>query len=408
MRLLYCAPLIAAVPGIAFAEPLSFDAALRQAALAPSLMARTLDVESRQATRVSAGQLPDPKLGVDVDNFPVSGPPAFSLSEDSMTMARVGIQQDVPNLAKRHARQGRADADVTAAQAGRVVEARRVKVATASAWIDLAYAERRLAAINSILAKLRSLTSASTSSVTSGAARPAQALDIRQAIAALQDRRSEIAAEVTRAKAVLSRWTGDSNPEIAGAVPDFTVSPSALRAALATHPDIGAVAARSRQADADVALARAEKRPDWSFDVAYQRRDPRYGDMVSLEVTIGLPLFSGRRQDPMIAASTMAAGAALADQEAMRRTLASDLDAGLADHVMHHEQWMRSRDTLLPLARQKAELETASYSAGRAGLLDVIQARAMLADTELQTLDREAAVVRDATRLVLTYGSDDQ
>jgi hypothetical protein len=32
----------------------------------------------------------------------------------------------------------------------------------------------------------------------------------------------------------------------------------------------------------------------------------------------------------------------------------------------------------------------------------------MLADTQLQTLDREAEVARDAARLVLTYGDDDK
>src|SRR3546814_4244883 len=63
-------------------------------------------------------------------------------------------------------------------------------------------------------------------------------------------------------------------------------------------------------------------------------------------------------------------------------------------------------DTLLPLARQKVDLETASYSAGRAGLLDVIQAQTMLANSEIETLDREALVARDGARLVLTYGSD--
>jgi cobalt-zinc-cadmium efflux system outer membrane protein len=73
---------------------------------------------------------------------------------------------------------------------------------------------------------------------------------------------------------------------------------------------------------------------------------------------------------------------------------------------MHHEQWVRARDTLLPLARQEAELETASYAAGRAGLLDVIEAEASLARTELDTLDREAALVRDEARLALTYGDD--
>src|SRR3546814_19488456 len=99
--------------------------------------------------------------------------------------------------------------------------------------------------------------------------------------------------------------------------------------------------------------------------------------MVSAGVTMSLPMFTRNRQVPMIGASSATAAAALAEQEDMRRALAADLEAGIADHVMHHEQWMRARDTLLPLARKKADLETASYSAGRAGLLDVIQAQSM-------------------------------
>ncbi|ARS26959.1 TolC family protein [Sphingomonas sp. KC8] len=409
MRYLFYAPLLVALPHIALAEPLSFDEAVDLAATqAPSLRARTLAIQSRQSAAIAAGELPDPKLGFGLDNFPISGPPAGSFSEDSMTMARVGIAQDVPNLAKRHARTGRAQADVAVAEAANLSEARRVRVATALAWIDLAYADRRMAAVDATITRLGALTSASTSSVASGSARPAQALDIRQAIASLEDRRSEVAAEVARARATLSRWTGDPDPAIEGGVPAFAIDPAALRRAIGAHPDLGAATARTRQAEADVTLARAEKRPDWGFDVAYQRRAERYGDMVSAGVTISLPLFAKKRQEPMIVASVATAGAALAEQEDMRRSLAADLEAGLADHVMHHEQWMRSKDTLLPLARHKADLETASYSAGRAGLLDVIQAQSTLADTELQTLDREGLVVRDAARLVLTYGGEDQ
>lgn len=407
MRFLIYAPLLAVIPSVAAAEPLSFDETVDRATeQAPSLRARALDIQARQSAAIAATQLPDPKLGVGLDNFPISGPPAGSFAEDSMTMARIGIAQEVPNLAKRHARAGRASADVTAAEANRLSEARRVKVAAALAWIDLAYAERRLAALDAIVARLGSLASASASSIASGSARPAQALDIRQGLAGLEDRRSEISADVARARSALSRWTGDPDPKIEGQPPDFQIDPANLRAAVAKHPDLDAASARTRQAEADIGLARAEKRPDWGFDLAYQRRADRYGDMVSAGVTISLPLFARKRQDPMIAASTASAGAALAEQEDMRRALTADLETGLADHVMHHEQWVRSRETLLPLARDKADLEVASYSAGRAGLLDVIQAQSMLADTELQALDREATVARDAARLVLTFGGE--
>lgn len=404
----FVALLFAVMPGLAFAQPLTFEDALSRAETAPSVQARSLDVEARRSAAIAAGRLPDPRLGVGLDSFPVSGPSAFTYAGDGMTMARVGISQDVPNAAKRHAQQGRAQADVAAAEASGFAEARRVKVATALAWIDLYYAERRLAVIDAVIAQQNGLADAAHSGVASGSARPAQTLDVRQAIAALEDKRSEAAADAARARSALARWTGDANPEVTGTVPDFAINPTALREAVGQHPDLNAAMARTRQAEADVIAARATKRPDWSFDVAYQRRADRYGDMVSAGVTISLPLFAGKRQDPMIAASSASASAALAEQEDMRRALAADLQAGIADHVMHREQWVRSRDDLLPLARQKADLETASYSAGRAGLIDVIQAQTLLANTEIETLDREALVARDGARLVLTYGSDRQ
>lgn len=409
MRTLFLAVPLLALPTPALAGPLRFEEALARAeAQAPSLRAKGLEVDARRSALPAAGQLPDPKLGLGIDNFPVSGPPAGSFVEDSMTMARVGISQDVPNAAKRHARTSRARTDVEAAEATLLSERRRVEVATALAWIDLAYAERRLAALDGILSKLTPLPSAAKSGVASGTARPAQTLQVRQALAVLEDRRSELAAAVARQRAILSRWTGEPAPEVVGNIPALTIDAAALRAAITTHPDLGAAGARVAQAEADVGIARADKRPDWGFDVAYQRRADRYGDMVSAGVTVSLPLFAKRRQDPMIAASAATAAAALAEQEDMRRSLLADLEAGLADHAMHHEQWMRARDTLLPLARSRANLETASYAAGRAGLLDVIEAQTMLADSELQLLDREAEFARDAVRLVLTFGGNSE
>lgn len=407
MRILMIAPLIAALPCTALAGPLTFAEALSRAqAEAPSLRARALDVEARRSSATSAGQLPDPRLGVGLDNYPISGPPAFSLNRDDMTMARIGISQDVPNAAKRRARTGRAQADIKVAEADAGAEVRRVRVATALAWIDLAYAERRLAAIDRALSERAQYVSPAASSVASGSARPAQTLDIRQAVAVLEDRRSEVAAEVARARATLSRWTGDPQPEIEGLLPEFAIDADRLRVALERHPDLAAAMARAGAAAAEVGVARAERRPDWGFELAYQKRGSGYGDMVSLGATMSLPLFARKRQDPKIDAAVADEGAVLAQREDLRRALAADLEAGLADHLMHHEQWLRTQNMLLPLARQRVDLETLSYSAGRATLIDLIQAQTSFADAALQALDREATVARDAARLVLTYGED--
>lgn len=383
----------------------SLDAA---AANAPALRAAALQVEAAKASAKAAGALPDPKLALGLDNVPVSGPPAGRFGADEMTMGRVGFSQDMPSAAKRRARIGRAQADIVAADAEGAVEARQVRVATALAWIELLYAQRKLAALDGVIGQLDPLWGAAPSGVASGRSRPAQVLEAAQMRAALEDRRSEAVSELGRARAMLTRWTGDPDPQAIGDAPDLDLAPANLRAAIDRNPAVLTKDAATRQAQADVALAKADKRPDWSWEVAYQRRDPLFGDMVSAGISVSLPLWGKSRQDPMIAARAASASRADAQREDARRALAAQLEADLADHVMHHEQWLRARDTLLPLARQRAELETAAYGAGSAGLPDVLTAFSGLTDAQLTTLDREAAVAIDAARLTLTYGSDDQ
>ncbi|MFZ5736482.1 MAG: TolC family protein [Pseudomonadota bacterium] len=409
MRLFLCLPLLAVIPGAALAGPLTFEAALQRARQeAPSIKAKALGADAARSARGAAGALPDPTLGVGIDSFPISGPLAFEPQRDDFTMARVGVSQDIPNLAKRHAQQARADSDIKAAEADTAVEARTVEVGTALAWINLAYAERRLTALDDVLGRLERVVGTTPGAVASGNARPAQTLAGQQAVAAMQDRRSELVSNVARARATLTRWTGDPAPEIAGPIPAFPVDASMLRAALDRHPTIRMIAAQAGQADADVRVAEADRRSDFGVNVAYQRRDPRFGDYVSAGVTVSLPFFTRNRQNAGIAAAQANAGRILAEREAARRALAADLEADLADHVMHHEQWIRARDTLQPLAEQRVKLETASYAAGRASLVDIADAHAALADASLNTLDREALVAADGARLTLTYRSEDR
>lgn len=398
--------LLAAVTTPARADPLTFEGALARArANAPSLQATALGVEASRAARGAAGALPDPKLTVGIDGFPVSGPNAFEPSREDFAAVRVGVSQDIPNPAKRRAERSLADADIAVASAETMREARSVEVGTATAWISLAYAEQRVAALDEVRVRLDRLVRTTPSAVASGAARPGQTLAGRQALAALDDKRTELLATVGRARAELTRWTGDPAPVVAGSRPVFAIDRANLLAAIDSNPLLAPIHARAGQAAANVRLAEAERRPDFGAEVAYQHRDPRFGDMVSAGVTISLPFVRRNRQNALIAARQAEAGKVGAEREAARRALAANLDAGLADHAMHHEQWMRSRETLEPLANERVDLETASYAAGRASLVDVVDAHIALVDAALTTLDREALVEIDAVELNLTFRS---
>ena len=258
-----------ALPSAALAGPLTFDDALTKArADAPSIKAKVLAADATRSARIAAGQLPDPKLGLGIDSFPISGPLAFQPSRDNFTWARIGVSQDIPNLAKRRAQRGRADADIAVADAASAVELRVVEVQTAIAWINLAYAERRLAALDEVLARLGRIVRTSPSAVASGNARPAQTLAGRAALARLQDRRDELVSAVARAKAELTRWTGEADPEVAGSLPDIAVDPVRLRASLERQPALVLLGAQADRADADLRLAQADRRPDFGVDLS--------------------------------------------------------------------------------------------------------------------------------------------
>jgi cobalt-zinc-cadmium efflux system outer membrane protein len=397
----------AAIASPALAGPLTYDQALARAgSSAPALAAADLKSEAARRSLPAAGRLPDPQLKLGIENYPISGPRAGRFGADEMTMATVGVMQEVPNGARRRAETAGARAEVAAALAERRMTAREVRTGAALAWIDLYFAQARLSALDAVLKELQPLWDAAPSGVVSGATRPAVALAPVKMRAELLDQRDELAAAVRRAEAELTRWTGEAAPSASGAAPTPAVDAARLRAELEQHSTLAAYAAEAQKATAAVALAQAEKRPDWAFEVGYGRRDPMFGDMVSGGVTVRLPLFAGRRQDPLIAARRADRARVDVERELAARELRARLDADLADHVMHHDQWARTRDVVAPAARQQADLETASYAAGRAGLVDVLQAFTDLAQARLTLLEREAAVARDAVRINLTYGAD--
>ncbi|WP_068878814.1 TolC family protein, partial [Phenylobacterium sp. CCH9-H3] len=299
------------------AGPLTFDEAVARAGqTAPSVQARDLQLRAAQAAAPAANELPDPRLSFGLENAPISGPMAGRLNADEMTMARIGVMQEVPNAAKRRARSTLAQAEIGAARASRDQEALGARLAAALAWLDLHYARRRLAALGEVEASLDPLWKTLPARLAAGSARPGETVEADQWRAELADQRSELRAAEARARADLARWVGDPAPQPQGPPPAFALDAAALAAGVDRHPALRETEAGRARAQADVSAARAEKRSDWAFEAAYQRRDPAFGDMVSVGVTVSLPLFASRRQDPVISARTADLAAARAQTEA--------------------------------------------------------------------------------------------
>jgi cobalt-zinc-cadmium efflux system outer membrane protein len=389
------------------AEPLTYTQALALARSdAPAVRASALGVAAAEASVEAAGRLPDPRLSFGVDGFPVSGPAAGRFGEIEMTSVKVGLQQEVPSRARRRADRRIAEADIGVARAREDITLWDVQIATGQAWIDLFYAERRLAEMDDVLTALNPLWETAPSGVTSGSTRPAQSLSPVELRAALDDRRDGLRVDLTRARAELSRWTGDPLPGTSGSPPPIDLEPGVFDVDLARLPALRAYGAVQDRAEADLDLARAARRPDWSFEAGYARRDPMFGDLVSVGASVSLPLFQGSRQAPVIAARAADARRVSAEREAAEREWTATLQGDLAEYDVARTRWVRARDVVLPNLRTRADLETASYGAGRAGIMEVLDAFTALANGRLDALDKEADVARRAVRFTLIYGHD--
>lgn len=407
MRLTFPCLVLLVLPAQLAAEPLTFDAALDRARReAPSVAARTAGVAAAQSAAIAADRLPDPTLELGIRDFPVTGPDAGRFNRDDFTMTTVGVSQEFINPATRRARAARAGADIGLAEADVALETRKVRLETALAWIDLYYAERRLQQLALLDESLADLQATVTARLASGSARASQALEPEQMRAQVRDRRSALVAEIAQARARLGRYIGDPDVSVVGDPPDVDIDRQTLLAQLDDLPSLRALDAQTTAMDANVRIAEAAKRPDWRVSAMYGRREPRFGDLVSVGVSIDLPLFARRRQDPIIAARSLELERARLDRSAGERDALAALEADLAEHAMHHELLVNARDNLVPLARRRARLDFDSYGAGTVDLGTALLATLSAAEAEVDLLDREAAVARDAVRIIITYSGE--
>lgn len=405
MRIPLGAGLALLLPAMLHAEPVTFDAAVERAwREAPSVRASGAGLKAARSEAIAADRLPDPTLELGIRDFPVTGPDAGKINSDNFTMRTIGVTQEFINPAKRRARASRADAEIGIAEADIAIEAQTARLETALAWIDLYYGQRRLDQLKLLDRSLGDLQATVSARLAAGSARPSQALEPDQLRAVVADRHSRLEAEVAKARARLMRYTGYVQPDAVGDPPPLDVDVDRLTSGIAALPRLRALEARTRAAEAEVGLARAEKRPDWRVSAMYGRREPNFGDLVSVQVSIDLPLFGKRRQDPIIAARASEAERARFDRIAAEREVSAAFQADLADHAMHHRQLDNARKVLVPLAQRRGELDQASFAAGTLDIGSALLSTLAVAEAEVDALAREAEVARDVVRINFAYG----
>jgi len=367
------------------------------AARSRQLVAQDSAALASREMALAAGQLPDPALKVGIDNLPVTGPDAYSVTSDFMTMRRIGLMQEFTRGEKRQLRAERFEREAERAVAEKSAMLATIQRDTALAWLDRYYAEAMAAAIAEQAREVGLEVEAAENAYRTGRGSQADIFAARSAKASLDDRASEIGRRIRTAKTMLARWVGTASETPLAGKPDtdaIRLDTRSLDAQLAHHPQIATLTRQVELAATEAKLAQANTKADWSLEAAYQQRGSAYSNMISIGVSIPLQWDQKNRQDREVAAKLAIANQAEAQREEALRAHISEVRAQIQDWENGRERLARYGRELLPLARERTQAVLAAYRGGRASLTDVLAARRNESEVRVQALQLEMETAR--------------
>lgn len=347
---------------------LTFDDALKRAvARAPLIDAQRARIASAQEESARAGALPDPQLSAGIDNLAIQGPGAFTAGGDSMTMRTLGISQALPSFGKRQAERAAGAANVAMASAEETATVLTVRQQVAEAWIVAWAAGHERSMLEALRSAWDQDVAVAKARLGSGTGSAADVLAARMNALDLANRIDDVTAKEAQARARLARWLAMPIESSLADAPDFSALPIDKNALLARVDELGPLlgwSARESAAEAALDEARADKHPQWSVSAGYGSRARGLSDMVSLQVSVSLPLFTRNRQDRGISARAADLDAVRDERDDARLQQRDAIQAAWAQWQSLGQQVHRHVDVLLPMARDRSSLALAAYRAG--------------------------------------------
>lgn len=327
---------------------------------------------------VAAAQRPDPTLRLSLDNMPVNGADRWSTTRDFMTMRSVGLMQMLPNETKRRARSQRYERQALAAQAQREQQATEVRRTAAQSWFERRAADQRLSLLDLQIEEARQQLLAAEAALRGAKGSQTDWISARDALLILEQNRWQAVADQTTARQALARWTGLSADHPLSTMPGLgatVLDAMSSEVVVDRLPELAYLKLRAEVARSGAEVARLERDPDWSVEVMFSRRGSTYSDMVSIGMSVPLPIDRRNRQDREWAAS-------LAEADALESEWGEARKAKQLETAVTHAAWkaaLAQLDVLdrerIPLGGQRLESMLAAYRSGGAPLTAVLEAR---------------------------------
>ncbi|MGO2350850.1 TolC family protein [Pseudoalteromonas nigrifaciens] len=373
----------------AHSNELSLDEALSYALNhEPWLKASQYQQASEQAQSIAAGSLPDPVLTLGLMGVPTDG---FALDQEGMTQLSIGVSQMFSrgdSLALKQQALAQSAQQHPWLRADRLAQ---VKTIVIESWLNAYRAQRSIALIEQDKALFSQLIDITESSYASslGKTRQQDIIRAQLELTRLEDKLVMLAQQLESAKKRLSQWlpmsmltqpVSTKNTAIEPVISFTTLEFEALMSLLMAHPAIVAIDQTVTAKQTEIALAKQSYKPQFGVNMGYSHRgDTPMGDsradLLSVGVSIDLPLFTSNRQDQQV-------NAAIATAEAVKtqKLIALQKLKGMYFKEFSQLMQLQKRDTLyqtklLPQMAEQAQATLNAYTRDDGDFSEVMRAR---------------------------------
>lgn len=362
----------------------------RAAEQSPDLKPGAYRIEAAGRRARQADRPPNPRLETEVENMAGTGA-ARGLGASETT---VSLSQELELGGKRRHRTAAAEAETAASRAEQEARRRTVLAETRQAARSVLAAQEKVRLAEEALALARE-----TERVAEIREQAGETTVLETERARAETAKAQIDCEARRAdqrEAVreLALCWGETNPSFDALSDPFDPAPpplpplDALLAQASLQPMRLADEARVRSYEARIGVERAARIPNAEVSVGGRRLQEDRDFALVAGIGVELPLFTRtfdgvRAAEADAQAARLEADAARLRNEGRIRRLYARLNALAA-------QTARQRETVLPLTERALTRIQEAHRQGKAGYLDVLEARRSLLDVRLSLIDTAA------------------
>jgi outer membrane protein TolC len=372
-----------------------------------SLQAIDARSQSMSELAVAAEQLPDPKLKFGVVNLPTD---SFNLGQEAMTQVLLGLKQEFPRGHTRSLSSARVKKGVERNDQEALDRRAQILLAVREEFTEILLQSKRASILEQSMDTFSDLAQITEDYYATGRAQQQDVIQAALELSRVRERLSSIQQRGEQARARLAERIGpiawneleQGWPSIKQPKPGQEIIEG-----LASHPRLRAWQHEIARSETSEEIARQRYKPGFAVDVAYGGRGgsnfdgSSRSDLMSVMLTMDVPLFTSNRQDRVVAASVAETSATRFARDDAYRALKSQVEFNAATLNRELERLNLYETTLLPQAEFNAEAAFGAYRDAVDDLTTLMRAR--ISEYELR-LDH-ASLVSDElkTRARLLY-----